>query len=636
MRNKMQGDGRVFKFGARPPTTNQVLVLEQFRLAHVYRNKRCEIELERRAEVDELLARLSPELLAVEDLIGAASSKADPDSGAPAEAGWGVLGEIERLEAAVKRLRKAKRSKSAKDPILSEALKIARDALKALYASRKAIRAELFADPAWIEASALIEAKEDAARKAARAQNGVYWGTGGAVDDACKSMRKGSPPKFRPWSCRKDKIEVQIPGGISLAKLLSGTSTQAKLVVSHRPSATPGSKRGGSRLAGVLSLRIGSQPDSPRVAIWTEIPFVYHRPLPPDAQIKRIFCTRRSLGCQDVWSVQFVLSAQKGAWAKPDLATEGRVGIDVGWRRMSDGRLRVAVWAGSDGEEGELALPARWCAEMEKVKRIQSERDRLLDAIRPFVVEWVKALEALGRVPPRRDGKAVSVGLPHTRSQARVRALTKFLAARGEIVPAEIEAWRLRERHLLDYEAHTRAQLQASRKDLYRRFAARVTRTYKEIRIEKLDLREFHVLPLVEEGQTAKADRMKRNARNACLSSLIESLKGRGADVTAVEAAETTTRCHACGSVDSEWTDHLLLLHTCSACGLRWDQDVNAARNILGAGLDGGWVREPYAPGDLMTYTATGPNRAERRAASAAARENAAHEAGVLVELARS
>lgn len=419
------------------------------------------------------------------------------------------------------------------------------------------------------------------------------------MENAAKSMAKGTPPEFRRWSERKDKLAVQFQGGLSVSELLSGEDRRAKLTVYRRPNAEPGSKRGETLLHGVLCMRVGSNGRDP---VWATIPITYHRSIPVHAKIKWLFLIRSSVGQKDRWSVQFVCESE--SWAKPDLAVGGSVGIDVGWRIFPD-RLRVAVWAGSDGEEGELALPNWWIQESRKERGIRSERDRLLDEIRPRVSEWA--------------GENDRPWIAQTRSHRRIERLVYEARRDGLLVPEEIEAWRKRERHLYEYEAHLRDQLQGSRRDLYRRFAARITRDYAKVVLEDLDLRYYHVRPNVEDGETVRDDVLKAYVRDACLSGLIDALKQRAREVELVNPDGTTYVCHACG--DDEWKNVEVrdaLHHECSACGLEWDQDVNAARNILAFGSSGeapNWSREPLAPSDVMTYPPGMGNKAQRRAA---------------------
>ena len=53
-----------------------------------------------------------------------------------------------------------------------------------------------------------------------------------------------------------------------------------------------------------------------------------------------------------------------------------------------------------------------------------------------------------------------------------------------------------------------------------------------------------------------------------------------GVTVESVSAVNTTHICHLCGSLEEfDAAEHLN--HRCRSCGMVWDQDVNAARNLL-------------------------------------------------------
>lgn len=604
-RPKMKGEGRVYKYGAWAPRSNLDLVFDQFRKAHLYRNKLCELERKRRDHVDAVLAELCPELVAVEEEIGTPSREADPESGTPAMDATGLLAKIETIEQEIRARRSRDRSRKAKKEEQAR-IRPVRDRLRELRKRRKELRKELFSSDEWRAREEAIEADHKAEYKAARAASGLYWGTYLQVEQAAQSMRKGAPPRFRPWFLRRDKLAVQFQGGLSVQELLQGKKTKngdykkdnrLQLTLSRRPRALPGSRRGEIKLNGALRLRIGSDGRDP---VWAEVPIRYHRPLPEDARIKWVYLIRRDLGLRSVWSVQFVL--ERASWKKKGLATSGMVGIDVGWRLLPNGKLRVAVWSGSDGKEGAIALPAWWLSETEKVERILSERDRLRDAVRPMLTEWAEEED--------------KPWVRQTRSQRRLLKWLKRERDGDREIPEEIEEWRKREIHLLEYESHLRDQLQGSRLDLYRRAAAMLSRMYATAVIEDMDLTDFQKHKKVEEGATREDDAKRQHQRDACISKLIGALKGRMSAVVRVDPSHTTSTCHACGHVDVAWEDRSSVLHKCPGCDLLWDQDVNAARNLLKSQLESAaWERRPLPPKSVLSYQDGKKNRAMRRAA---------------------
>lgn len=337
-----------------------------------------------------------------------------------------------------------------------------------------------------------------------------------------------------------------------------------------------------------VSLRIGS---SGRDPIFATIPVVLHRPMPWDAQIKWVHLIRRRIATHCEWSVQFALSRAIG-WNKLDRAANGVVSIDVGWRITGDdgktlrpdGSMRVAYWKGSDGAEGEVTLPARWLAGMRKTEDIQSIRDKqCFNPMRDRLAEWLRKATV---VPAWLRERTAT--LYQWKSQARLAGLVlrwrdNRFDGDGEIFEA-LEAWRKRDKHLLEYQGNLRDQLQRRRMDIYRNFAADMRRKYHTGKIEKLNLRDFHKLAKAEEASVDGA--LKKHVRDACLSDLFQCIKESMTKTVKVPAKNTTAKCYVCGSIQT-W-NHKILRHTCTACGAEWDQDANAAENIGACGENAG------------------------------------------------
>lgn len=555
---------RVYSYGARPPTdpAQFAAVEDQMRRAHRYRNALVEHERARRAIVDATLAELSPQLLAVEAAIP------------PAE---------RRVEAAVADLTReqARQRKKVRPVALAESIAAARAALRTLRDERKRLRAGLFASPAWAERQAEIEDAAKAAKKELRSACGLYWGSYLHVEQSMGGARAGAPPRFAAWD-GGGHLAVQCQGGLSVPDLLAGGSPL--LAIEAAPPRPARAKNG--RALPAVRFRIGSTPSG--APVWASVPVVIHRPLPDDAAVKWAHLVRRRVGTHCEWRVQFVVSRESG-WAPTDRAASGVVGVDVGWRMRPDGSLRVAYWMGDDGAEGELALDAGWLGQMRKVEDIASIRDGLLNEAKTKLAAGLRAADVTKELP---DWLREALQTLHAwRSARRLAALE--IRLRGTM-PAqglcacdasysrtvdELEGWRKRDRHLLEYEANLRDQLQRNRADRYRVFAAQMRRRYRTIVVESLDLRKFHATPAAEEP--AKDGALKEHARDACLSALLGALRETGAAV-AVPAQHTTADCASCGS--RERVDGEALSHRCSRCSELWDQDRNAAKNLLRIG----------------------------------------------------
>lgn len=545
---------RIYSFGKKPPTEGLDKVEEQMFLAHRYKNTLIEAERARRKEVDGVLAQLSPELAEIERLI------------APKEA---------VIEDARKGIRQASARARRKvvPPDLKEVIRQAKADLKPLYARRKEIRTVLFKSPEWKREEKPIEERAIETRHRLRGTSGLYWGTYLHVEQSMAGIRKGAPPDF----CRQDgggHLAVQVQGGLLVKNLMGGSDRRIRVEPVPPEAWQPGGRK-------LRKTRVWFRVDSDErgAPIWAVIPIVLHRPMPEDAEVRWIHLIRWRIATKCEWRVQFVLARERG-WAKEDVARNGMVGIDAGWRMRPDGSLRTAFWVGSDGRKGEIVLPADWLSEMKKTRDLRSIRDGLLNNILDTMVPKLKAL------PLPEWLKEASATIAQWRSQARLAALAIQWRDKRFEGDAEafdlIEAWRKRDKHLYEYQENLRDRLQGRRQDLYRVFAAQTRRAYKTAVIEDLYLPDFHELPEDEEPTVDGA--LKEHVRDACISLLFQCLKESMA--TTLEApAQNTTRLHCdCGAIE-DW-DRKELEHKCSQCGRTYDQDENAARNLLAWGLD--------------------------------------------------
>lgn len=594
---------KLFSFGADEPTENLEVVREQMRLAHKYRNVLVEIERARRIRVDGALRGLSPDLVECETEIAREEE---------------ALG---KAREAVNRAKAAARANVRPAEAVAEARR-ARGRLRDLRARRKELRAALFSSPEWVSAQEKIDTDDLVARKKARSESGLYWSTYLIVEQSMGKARRGAPPKFMRW--RGDgHLAVQLQQGLAVKDAWGGEDARLRI------DALPNVGSHGAQKRTVVRFRV--QSTGKGEPVWATVPVTIHRALPPDATIKWAHLIRRRVGTHDEWRVQFALARTAG-WPREDAVKEGEVGIDIGWRIMEDGRLRVAYWCGSDGAEGELALPSRWVERMKHHEKIRSVRGSLFNAAKATLAAW---LRTVGAGVPEWMRETV-VTLAQWRSEARLAALVLrwrgerfagddaspvdpalanalescgtqeadkaktqdasdrhwrlaeryFTASRAGIFD-QLECWRWRDRHLYDYEANERMQLLREREDSYRVFAAEMRRRYavawlegKAVRVSGLmDLRDFHVLPKPEEAPMDGA--LREHTRDAALSILRRCLVESMRETKAREAANTTLACHACGVVRVIAPGDRGELFLSCVCGKKVDQDRNAALNLL-------------------------------------------------------
>jgi transposase len=112
------------------------------------------------------------------------------------------------------------------------------------------------------------------------------------------------------------------------------------------------------------------------------------------------------------------------------------------------------------------------------------------------------------------------------------------------------------------------------RRWIYRNFAARVSRDYKTIIIKPLPVQRLSQY----RSRLDAAARYRHWASPAELSLYVrQAARNTGAIVHEAESAFSTTTCAECGA-QAVQSGNLIL--TCPY-GHRWDQDENAARNLL-------------------------------------------------------
>lgn len=575
---------RVFSYRAKEPIENLDGILEQMRLGRHYRNALCEIELERRRQVDEALEALSPGLRACEEKL------AELDE------------QIETLRAEARARRVLRRDRKP-DPEIQKQIRELRKVRKPYYEQRTVLRKQAFESEAWEQDEERINewvSETTAEKRLDMVDEGLYFGTYLQVEKAAGLFRRGAPPKFvgyhnpRAWRL----CAVQIQEGMTVRELLACTSRWCRLELRPEGVWVPGTHRDRKLGTAILWIRVGSEGRDP---VWAKIPFYYERELPEDAIVKWAWALKTRVGTKTRWRVQITL--ERGSWARPERATDGSVAIDVGWRHFPGAGLRVGVAAATDGREFEVRLPEWWLQENERVRRIEGHRDKGFNSARDRAAAKIRQL---GDAAPEWVREACK-GMKKWRAPARLAGLSlrwrSELEDAGEPIPdlvRQLEDWRKRDKHLLEYEAHLRTQLQASRRNFYRTLANDLSKRYGAVVREDLDLREFHKTKAPEKGATHKDDALRRYIREACISELFEALAGR-MDVVRVNPARTTLDCHACGgAVDA--ADPAAVVAACASCGTKSDQDVRAARNLLAtSGVTVSWTRDPLEPDEIVT-----------------------------------
>lgn len=552
------GPTKVYEYGCLAPTVGADLVEQQIRLAHQYRNKLVELELHRRAEWRRIIGE-HPQVAALE-----------------AQA-HGLEQLIETTRSAILTARQKAR-KAVETDEEDASVRQLRSVLKVVWRDLKDAKKTAQNDPVY---KARLHALEDESKKAgreARGACGLYWGTYLVAEQAADKARKAATdPRFQRFD-GSGHLAVQLQGGLATGAVFGSNS---RIQIAPVPDDTwthpvRGERKRKSRTC--VRIRVGSDGRAP---VWAEFPMIMHRPLPEGGIIKWVHLIRRRVGTHYEYRVQFVV--QQPDAVSPVAVSRTALGIDIGWRKV-DGGLRVAYWVDESGRHDQLILPDEVISQFAKVTDLRSIRDQHFNAIQAALGPWLKDADIPDWLRERTESFA------HWRSPGRLASVV--LAWRNQRFPGDAdmftvaEAWRKQDKHLYEWEANLRDQVIRRRREIYRVFAATIARSYGFIILEDFDLRQIARYAAPEEGTDGNPN--SRYARTmAAVSVLRECIEqacaSTGAQVVKVPSPYTTRQCHVCGAVDNfdaaSW-----VVHTCSVCGTIWDQDYNAASNLLRQG----------------------------------------------------
>lgn len=546
---------KVYEYGCLPPITGEQEMVEELHRRQQFWNKLVEIERTHREKVREVLAMPDDPVLPLMDKLTA-------------------------IRAEIKNARKKERSGKVD---VTELRKQAR-ALREQIAEAKIIRDGAKKEVREANKTALDQLEKERRRavKSVTAASGLYWCNYDEVlkdyDAARKrAMRDKTEIKFHRWD-GTGKVTVRWQKGLPVSSLFKNDT---RMQLSPIPPDAWDQPRGVRRKMTRTVIRLRVTSDERKKPVWVELPMVMHRPIPAESEIRCASICRERVGRK--WRYKAVLTVTLDA--KPKVHGRGIVGIDLGWRMVKNG-LRVAYWADGQGSHGQLVLGPEVLYEFNKLPDLQSIRDKHFNKAKAALVEWaannqkpdwladeLKALHAW-----RSPGRLVALIL-HWREQ-RFDGDTEIYDT--------LEYWRIRENHLYDWEANLRDQVSRRRREIYRVFAAETVRKYDTVVLEDFDLRRLAKKPDAEDGTSGALPTDKQRVI-ASVSELRLALKNAcqqaGVEVMVVDAKHSTTECYECGHRE-KFDAAVQLMRTCPKCGALYDQDYNAAINLLNRGLE--------------------------------------------------
>ncbi len=554
---------KVFSYGCtggKGPLENEEAVWNQLFLANRYRNQLVEIELRRRADHKAILEEMDSGLSGLTSQITSLTEK------------------IESLVAEKKVRNSAERKRQRHADIDSQISSLKADRRRVVSAYKVAKKVA-YADPRYTSALKAADLSASAAikeaRKVASRDWGLFWGTYLTVEDSLKNIRKGTPPKFTRFQRRNGGcIAVQIQSGASKDRLTadglcSAANQYVQLVVEDIPESA--GKRRQSRPTALVRLCVGGKDQKRRISKsnppqYVTLRITLHRPLPKELHITWARVVANPVGTKMQWSVQFVV-ATAGNEARQEV---GEVGVDIGYRSIDDGRIRVAYAVGSDGQQYELTLPPDLVRALKHNEELQSLRDQKFDVVRASLLEWLK----VSSIPEWLKDETTT--LVHWRSIFRLSQLVHMWRTRrfdGDVgMYGHLEAWAKEDRHHLEWMANESQRACNRRDDTFRKWVYGLAGKYQTCVLEDIDLRTH-----AEADYLSKSVQKQRSI--AAVSRLRQYIAER-MQVVKVCAVNTTRTCHRYGQINVIGTDRT---YSCAVCGWSGDRDLNAATNILRA-----------------------------------------------------
>jgi len=471
----------------------------------------------------------------------------------------------------------------------------------------------------------------------------LYWGTYLLVNRAREASRMSLRDSLWKWNEEKgiwverdpkfksldDEVifGVELQKGDSVERVLNCQNTMFQLdmepemgeeVLRHRRI----------RRRGIARIRVGSGGKSGRDPIWAEFPVIMHRPLPPKARIKWAVVKREKITTRLRWTLHLHLEVDSGDCHKDYGTGRGVVAVDIGWRKRGTEtvemgrkrkkrglrkqevevpRIRIAYLIDDreyaaylknpdEGEVGhEQCMSSKVVAGFQRVETLQQTRQLKQNEMLAELRAWIKARRSALPKWFRESTRGIAKWEAPKRFAWLLR-LWRESRWKGDERGFEIldrwqrgvydeEARRLEggDRHLWQWQESQRRKSLLQREDHYRCVDSALAREFKVLVLENIDLSKMqkHELPGSDKVEIRRARRQQKEAAlSEFRETLIQAFLSRGGTVVWVNPAMTTQRCFDCGH-DAPWDPIPKVEHTCEKCGRTWDQDANAARNMM-------------------------------------------------------
>ena len=571
-------------YGAKPPKGQRELAEEYLKRNHAFRCALAAEELLRRKEYNELLYKHAPELREL----------AEPRD---------KLQKVIDEKVAEILLRRQLARKKIQLPELEKEIKALKKQIKPLNAAFQARKREFAASDVMREEQKELDFNHKMRLSGLRKSSQINWCNYQLIELACQSFQSGPPPRDTTPYLGEGRLAVHIQDKKPLLwqDLVSGLRHPWLRIDPPEQDYRPNWHR--------VSINLGSVKDP----VWLTAHARLHRNdprvkachrIPPGTEVSWVVLHKRRVAGREVWILQITLGNPSGM-REGNPTAYGEIGVDLGFRKLDAG-VRVAYWQDEAGRHGDLQIPlARWY-HLDKAEHIRSIRQELQNAVLACLLDfqkqpgekpawwdertkglagWKKArrfanLARTFREQLQQDRRREVPGYPaRDLSTEQLQAGWHFSSKDLLAVEKLLTAWQRRDLHLWKYEQGIRDGFVNWRRNFYRQWAFEMAQKYDLIRLEDINLQKLIAVPPVEQLDEMSSTKRNWQAR-AALGELRGYLIQRANRSSLVNPANTTQSCHGCNHIDN-FDAATELRHVCSNCGLTWDQDHNAAINIL-------------------------------------------------------
>lgn len=376
---------------------------------------------------------------------------------------------------------------------------------------------------------------------------------------------------------------------------------------------------------------------SAKDSIYIDVPFVYHRPLPEDAVIKWLYLVVKREGTRNRYELQFTIESETFKETKHVPQSNVTAAINLGWRVLNDSDNDIKIATVYDGQTTHnIVLPAKLFTHNKFANRLLKYSDRYFNKMKSCFVSWNKnrsynnkqlqefansasywkshgkmaklahafCVEYLSREQIRdlweawkkerfenkldlftsaqKDkSSSIEINEPIDFDWFVNWCIEKGIANEYQQMALYLEWWRRKDSHLTNCARSIQANLQRSRREIYRRAAAKLARQYENVVITNWDKRKTAEVPDPEYDdrnyQEENANTVRQFAGiSVFVSSLNQALQNRIQE----KKLNGATKQHYNCSGEIDLTNNKTQMVRCKKCNKLIDQDVNSTQHL--------------------------------------------------------